>query len=273
MAHAYLFTNRAAGLAATAFTWSNGATANRSYLNDGRMDQQMAVGSVASGVNVIIDLGGAYSITAVAILNSNIGNAASPTLKVEHDDDGVWGAGTVEAKAASSLNVTAPSHKDHVLQFASVAKRYWRLTWTWSGSFNMSIGELYLGASTSLARIKVYGHGESEEYRTTRLVTSTGETRGHFLAGPIRVKRLPFSDLTLAQRDELLAMFRNTKGGANPVLWIESAESVATAAAAAQQECVWGRLAEDEFSWTESDFGLYSPNELVLRSLGRELGA
>jgi hypothetical protein len=273
MAHAYATANLASGLAAAAFTWSNAAATNRGFLNDGHMDRRFDVGAVSSGVNVIVDLGAAKAVSAVALLNSNIAEATAPTVKVEYADDAGFTSGVTEAKAASAPNTAEPSHKEHAFQFASATKRYWRVTWAWTGSFTLRLGELHFAAPTALSRLKVYGHGEGEAYKTTRLETDTGELRSHFLAGPIRSKRLPFSELRAAEKAEVMAMFRATKGGALPLLWIEQQEAAATAAAAAAQECLWGKLEQEGVAWAEPDFGVFEPDEFMVRSMGREVGA
>ncbi|MBK7858410.1 MAG: hypothetical protein IPJ65_07260 [Archangiaceae bacterium] len=107
--HAYAVSNLVSGLAASAFTWSNAVTANRSYLNDGRMDRPMVIGaSVASGINVIIDFGSPQQLTGVAVLNSNAAvQKANATLKVEASSSSTFGADVNVAKAASTLYSSA----------------------------------------------------------------------------------------------------------------------------------------------------------------------
>lgn len=271
--HAYATANKATGLAAAAFTWSTGTTTNRAYLNDGRMDKTFSVGSSSSGANVIIDLGSAMALTAVAVLNSNIASATAPTLKVEGADDVGMSTNLVVAKAATTLSTTAPRHKDHVLQFASVTKRYWRLTWTWTGSFTLTLGELYLAVPTALTRASIYGDQDREEFITTRFTSYSGWKKGLFLAGPIRGRRLVFDDLSDSERAEVHAIIRATYGGAMPLLWCEKYEASATAAAAAYQDCIFGRVEGAIASSTEFDFSRFSVDPLEIRSEGRGVGA
>lgn len=271
--HAYAVTNKLAGLLTSIFTWSNSATDNLARLNDGRMDKKFSVGAATSTVNLVIDFGAATAIEAIAILNHNLATATSPTIKVEAADDSAITTNAVTAKAATSINQDAPRHKDTVLQFAAVSRRYWRITFAWVGSFNLQIGELFPCLTTALSRAIVYGNVSGEEYITSRFGAYAGETRGHYIAGPIRTRQLPFEDLDADERDELLALFRATFGGATPLLWIEQYEATSTAADDDHQEVILGRLDEMALTNVEFDFGRYNPSGLTLRSLGREVGA
>lgn len=274
MQHAYAVTNRVAALADAALTWGTGGTTNRSYLRDGRVDRAFSAGAATGGTTLVIDFGSAVALTCVAVLNSNIAQASgTPTLKVEAADDSGFSVNLVTAKAQSTLNVTAPRQKDHVLQFASVTKRYWRLTWTWTGSFSLSVGEVFAGTLTALARAHTYGLEEREEFEKRDSVGDGGETWSYFFAGPVRCLDLVWEDLSESERDELRLLFRSTSAGATPVLWCPSYESVATAAAADQQDVLYGHFVEKQFGATEFDFDRYNPGGLTLRNMGREVGA
>ncbi len=281
-AYAYAFTNLLNGLAAAAFTWSSGANdATRAYLNDGWMDARYnndGGGGVGSGLSVIIDLGSAVALSGFAILNSNAAvQKTDATVTIDSSDTGTFGVGHIDhVKAASFLNSTAPYNKDHVLQFPlSTARRYWRLTWTFSGGVtNFSIGELFAFASqTQLSRKRIYGGGEGEKMLVSKVSFYGGGSRGYKQGGPVRRKVLPFSDLSTSERNELLTMWRAVNAGATPLLWIESYEATATAAATPEQEVVYGLLGPDDFPWVEPDFNLYNPPDLVVESLGREIGS
>jgi len=277
--HAYSVTNLLEGLAATAFTWSNAATTNRSFLNDGRMDRRMVIGaSVASGITLVIDLGSALAVSGFAVLNSNVAvQKTSATLRVRAADDAGISVNVVTAKAASTLySSSTPRNKDHVLQFASVTKRYWELTWTWSAPnvTNFAIGELWaFSASTALSRRTIYGSGEGKKMFTASTPFETGERRGLKLGGPQRGLSLRWSDLSPSERDELDVMWSAVEANIAPFLWIDSRETVATAAAAAEQNCVFGRLDEDEVDFANHDFDRHDFAGFRLRSAGREAGA
>lgn len=277
MSSGYGVTNLLAGLAATAFTWSSGFTTDRSKLNDGVMDEPGAGSSSAqaSGQTLAFDLGSAVALGAIAILNHNLAVGAC-TVKVEAADDAGFTTNLVTAKAATTINTGAPYQKDTVLQFASVTKRYWRLVFVHTGSKTITIGELLalaFNAVTVLSRQTVYGAGESERYVQNRVVSDTGNARAIYLAGPIRTKRLPFKELKgKSQRDELTNMWRATRGGALNLLFIDLIEQVATAGTSDGQACIWGKL-QDELAWSESDFQVFDVDELVIVSLGREVGA
>lgn len=277
-AHAYSVTNLLEGLAATAFTFSNGATSNRSYLNDGRMDRQMLIGaSVASGLTLVINMGSAVALSGIAVLNSNCAvQKTDAALRIRAADDSGISTNVVTAKAASTLYSTKlPRNKDHVLQFASVTKQFWELTWTWTGNVtNFKIGELWAySASVALSRRSIWGSGEGKKMFTAKVPFDTGEKRGLKLGGPQRVLDLRFSDLSETERDELDVMWAATEADVAPFLWIDSRETVATAAGSDEQNCVFGRLEDDELFFDNPDHGRYSPGGFKLRSAGREAGA
>lgn len=288
--HAYSVVNTLSGLSASAFAWytthatpSSGAFTpspdNRAYLNDGRMDKNLIISaSAASGINLIVDLGTARQMTGVALLNSNAAvQKSDAAVLVEASSDATFAADVNTAKAASTLySSTTPRNKDHVLQWdANLTKRYWRFRWTWTGSVtNFQLGELWMfTASNLLTRRSIYGSGETRPAKVAQVEMQYGETRGLFIAGPMRQLDLQWDDLTSAERDELYNMHSLSNFGARPLLWIQSAESTATAAAAAEQECIYGRLQEPTFQFAEKDFSLYQPGGFSLRSLGREAGA
>lgn len=277
-AHGYVVTNQLTGLATSAFTWSTGGATNKAYLNDGRMDSRQVIGaSVASGINLVVNFGSAKALTGWAVLNSNAGGQKTDaTLRIRAADDAGMSVNVVTAKAASTLySTTSPKNKDHVVQFASVTKQYWELLWTWTGNVtNFAIGELFAyTALTALSRRSIYGSGETHEALVAQSLMGYGETRGLYLAGPIRQPDLNWDDLNATERDQLHTMHELSFFGASPLLWVESQEATALAAAAAEQECIYGRLMKPGYRWTQTDFGIYQPDGFSLRSCGREAGA
>lgn len=274
MSHAYAVTNVLEGLSATNFTWSSGTTTNRGYVFDRRLDSIFySSDSTEASVKVVIDFGGTVTLNGFAFLNHNMATWGSPTVLIEAATDAAITTGVVTAKSASSIATTAPNHKDCVLAFAAVTKRYWRITFDGAGSVMLSLGEmLAFSSSPTLSRKKIYGHGEQEEFVLNKVKTMTGQELTTFLAGPIRTKKLPFADLSTSEKAEVMAMWRASYGGSVPMLWIESLATTSAAATEAEQECVYGKLTET-LGWTESDFSLYGVTGLEIRSLGREVGA
>ena len=273
MSHAYATASLSASLADVAFTWSSAYATNRARLGDGLNDVLAASASSAqaSGQTLAINLGSAQAVVGIALLNHNLASGAC-TVLVEAGTDGVT-FGTV-AKAATTIVTTSPNHKDTVLQFPSATKQYWRLTFVHTGTKILTFGEVQvLGTITTLSRTTVYGAGESERYVLNRNEARSGAMRSTFVAGPIRTKQLPFKDLVgTAQRNELMGMWRATQGGNANLLWIDFVESTATAATAAAQECLWGKLSES-LGWTQPDYALYDVDGLTLVGLGREVGS
>ena len=281
MSYAYATTNLLTGLAAASFTPTGGPSdATRAYLNDGRMDKTYNFSATASTVKLVIDLGSATDAKCLALLNSNIYQAVNPTILIEAADDAAITVNVVTPKAATTpgAGTGSPAQKDVVLQFVGGgvnSKRYWRITWAWSGTFTLTLGELFMALiTTQLARGSAYGSGESEQYFDVSNEMMYGDTRAYLLGGPVRSKMLKFSDFSAADKLEHRIMWTATKNRTGTLLWIESYEATSTAAAIAQQECIFGRIWQpNPWTWTQDDFGVYTPSELEIRSLGREVGA
>lgn len=274
MSSGYAITNALSGLAASAFTWSSGYTTNRARLNDGVQDELVSGSSSAqaSGQTLDFDFGSATSLVGIAILNHNLGTGAC-TVEVKADSAAGYGT-AVTAKAATTINTSDPYAKDTILQFPAVSKRYWRLTFAHSGTKTLTVGEVLAFTSiTTLSRQTIYGAGESERYVQNRVESATGNVRSTFLSGPIRSKALPFKDLRgTSERNELMAMWRATRGGVSNMLYIDSIDSSASAGTSASQQCLWGRL-QDSLGWTEGDYQLFDIDGLTLVGAGREVGS
>ncbi len=280
--YCYAVTNLLSGLGVAAFTWSSGANdATRSRLVDGRMAEiynNDGGGGAGSGLSVNIDLGAAVALSGFAILNGNAAvQKTDAAVKVDSSDDGSFGVGHIDhVKTATTLNPAAPYNKDHVLQFPlSTARRYWRLTWSFSGGVtNFQVGELFAFASqVQLSRRAIYGDGETRNFKTVDVDFDNGNTRSYLKGGPIRGLSLPYTDLSRTQLEELYTLKAAVSGGARPFLWINSYEATAVAAAVAEQEVIYGKISAPEFSFTWPDFELAQPNDVTIQSLGREIGA
>lgn len=277
MQHAYSYSNLLTGLAATAFTWSDGSTTDRSRLNDGKMNKVFGCSSSGTSKTLTIDFGSAQTLQAIAILNTNICRfGGTPTIEVRKSNDN-FAANNVAVKAASSVSNFGTygdtRAKDIVLQFASQSERYWRLLFSWSGSAILSIGELWAAVPTVLTRAMTYDNGLPEIIKRTSFESYSGETRHNYVAGPIRERVIPFRDLSSTERQEVMAMWRLTKGGSLPMLWIEQYEATATAASAETMECIFGTLQDPTAGLKNSDFGRFDPDDFRIRSFGREVGA
>lgn len=284
-AHAYVTTNALAGLTASAYTWSNSyAGSDRALLNDGRLDKRVVVGSPSSSISVVIDLGSAQTLGGFALLNHNLvtSGVGIVTCRIRGADNGAISSNVVVAKTYSTLasylsaNARDPRNKDHVFAFTPVQRRYWQIELAWTGTISdLAFGEIFAwtGSPTSLARRSVYGSAEQNELLVTSQRTLSGDTRSSFLAGPVRAKRLSWADFNATELDELRLAAYRAGGPVTPMLWVESLQADALAAASADQECLLARLELGGFDFSQPDFNLYTPPEFLLRSLGREVGA
>lgn len=275
MSSGYAITNAASALAASAFTWSSGYTTNRARLNDGLQDE-LAAGSSsaqASGQTLVIDMGSAVSLSAFALLNHNLATGAC-TVSITAAADSAFSVSLWLAMGDTTINTSAPYEKDAVLQFEAISRRYWKLTFNHTGTKTVTLGELMAIASiTTLSRQTVYGAGESERYVQNRVESRTGHQRATFLSGPIRTKQLPFKDLRgTSERDELMAMWRATRGGVSNLLYIDNVATVFPSGDTPSQQCLWGKL-QESLGWTEDDYLVFGVDGLVLVGLGREVGS
>lgn len=267
--------NRAEGLAASQFTSSSGpADATRSRLNDRRIDRQFAFTSATSGVTLRVDLITAQAVDTAAVINHNLLTIGSGTrsIEVRGADDAAFTVGVV-GPFTSTLVGTGPRAKDTCAAFASATKRYWRFTFVWGGGGSgvLRIGEVVLGTATTLARGELDGSGEDERIRAPMVELANGGTRGIYLAGPVLVRSLVFSDFSETENGILRTLWRDCRGPAIPLLWCDDWRQGTFGEA--QQRCLYGHLEMPTYSWRWSDFSLVKPPDFVIRSQGREVGA
>ena len=288
--HAYAVTNLAASLVAGSFVvevdsaWAGYTGSDRTYLGDGRMDKRVSVGLTSGGnkTGFRIDLGSAQSVAGIAILNHNIvttGQGADVTVRGATDSG--FTTGVVASKSSTTMglylsnNTREPQNKDHVYQFAAVSKRYWEIEFTPYNDVNMAVGEVFVfGAPTVLTRKGIYGSSDGVKLYTSEMEFGNGDTRSIFYGGPVLRKTLRWQDFDDDERDELRRLFLTTRGNASPLLFINSYEATSTAAAATEQDVIYGRLSGlDDLEYSEMDYGLFQINDFTVRSLGREIGA
>lgn len=260
-------------------TFKTGTIANATYLRDSRAARRATGTAVATGEALRIDLGASLSLVGLALINHNLGVAASfpgCTVTVTATDNADYTTAATTAKATTTISQTAPTERDLVLQFPAVTKRYWSLTFAWTGGGNWTpaIGEcLAITAVTTLSRTTIYGSSQGERITTVDTQLPNGETRSIHLGGPWREKVLKWADLTDAQRLELRTLWATVKGSTTPFLWIESINSTASAATTAEQECIYGKLITSEAAAVNDDYGIYQPNDFTVRAMGREVGS
>lgn len=273
MSLAWSFGNHLDGLSVANITWSSGYTTNREYLYDGYQDK-VALGSsspAASGQYLQINFGSARTLPGIALLNHNLASGGV-AVKVEAADNAGMPTNLVTAKAATTVNTSAPYDRDTLLQFPAVTRQYWRLTFTHSGTKQLQIGELLmLPYLLTLTRNSVYG-GHTNNLRSLqrRITSETESVRVARIAPALRTINFRFEDLQgESQRDELLAMWNASEGGAKGnTLLAEYVESSASAGSAASQRCLWGRF-QDTWGWSDDDYTVYGATGYELKGASR----
>lgn len=278
--------NALVGVATSAFSWSNAyamATLEKNAIADGKMSSLATSGTAsAAPIHFIIDFGSATSIRGFALLNHNLGDGTwtAPTVRVQCDSASDFSTATT-VKAASTIPLLTRGYrtKDTALMFSSGSARYWRLTFAeTSGTPNriVSFGELFAIGTTvpvvSLSRTPIYGEGISYEYLHNEVELSNGDVSRSLRAGPVATRSFTFDDQTEAQRDELLTMWHASQGGVTSLLYIPGYVANSSAATAAEQECMLGRL-QPTMGWTQPDYAVFGLSGFELRSRAREIGA
>lgn len=277
MSYAWTVTNALASLAEGSFIWTSGPNdATRLHMRDRRMGKQFTCTAAASGNTLTIDLGTATSLSGFAFLNHNLASfGGTVSCQIQGADDFAFSVNVVTAKAITTLDFTRPHDKDFVLQFPAVSRRWWRLIFTWTGTKTLKVGEVFaFASSTTLTRRDIWGpSGEGWEYRLASTESDALEHRAYLLAGPRRTKRLVFGDLSSTERIELEALFFAAQGPVNPVLFITEKNETSSAATADEQDVLFAKLDLEAFDFKFADFSRFDVPELLLRSLGREVGA
>ena len=266
-------------LAATSFTVSAGPSdTTRARFNDKRIDKTFISTAAASPLNITIDLGSAQTIDTAAVLNHNLllcgVGASGRIITITGATDAAISAGVVGPYSAADLLSTFARTKDVCIGFPSASKRYWRFSFSWpgGGTAQVAIGELFLGAATTLSRGEVDGSGETERIRAPSVELANGGSRAIYLAGPVLERSLVFEDFTEAQNATLRTLWRDCRGPAVPLLWCDDWSSAGTQTES-NGRCLYGHLEMPEFAWRWSEYLLVKPPNLVIRSQGREVGA
>lgn len=274
---AWSYGNHLDGLADANITWSSGYTSNRDRLHEGFLDRKASGSSspAASGQYLQINFGSARTVPGIALLNHNLATG-SVTVTVTAADDAGMSVNAVTAKAATTVNTGFPYDKDTLLQFPPVTRQYWRITFAHSGTKQIQLGELLvLPYLLALTRNSIYG-GHANEVRSVqrRVESETGSVRTARIASPRRTIRFNFADLQgESQRDELLALWNASEGGAKGnTLLAEYVDSSTSAGSAISQRCLWGRLQETS-GWSDDDFNIYGMPPFELVGAAREVGS
>ena len=278
MAHGYCVANAFSGLSSSAFSESTAPsnTATRAYYNDGRLGRVVVAASSVTSQEWMVALTGATSLVGVALLNHNLYSLdPTATVSVVAADDSGFSSGVVTAKSASPLPSAMSDRKDLVLAFPAVNKRYWKIAASWSVAGKPSAGELFgIASITSLSRFGAWGSGEAKEVVVASQRTQSGDLRVSALGGPIHERRYSFADWSAAELQELEALWYATRGPVTPLLWIDSVDAASSSAATVDDmRCVYGRIQDARFEWTQDDFGIFQPPGMVIQSRGREMGA
>lgn len=267
--------NLVRNLAATAFIVSSGPSdTTRLRLRDGFLDRRFVCTSASSPVTITVDLGSAQTVNTAAALNHNLQFIGSGTkaIEVRGADDASITVGVVGPYTAT-VGASNLRGKDTALAFANVSKRYWRFSFTFTGSGVLQVGELVLGVATTLARGELDGSGLARRYSSPQVSLANGGVRAINLTGGVLERVLRFEDFSPSEMLFFSSLMEDSRGAAVPVLWCEDWAQVASAVNDSQQACIYGNVLTPGYEETFTNFRLSRPGDLIIRSQGREVGA
>ena len=167
----------------------------------------------STGLTLIIDidLGSAKAADACAILNHNV-SAAATLIRLA--------SGSTFPPSDFTYDFTYRA--DHMyVSFASATKRYWRLSITDAGNSDgyLEIGELVLGAKTTLTRPYSYGWSRARQFENT-LRETLGGVRHVFERFSRWQYALPFQAMSAAEIAEVLSIYETQKMDLTPFVFI-----------------------------------------------------
>lgn len=223
----YLSANK---ITAIDYAATHDAVYTRANLFDGKAAKPFRTSGLSNTITLTITTS-AGTCDAIGIIAHNIPAGAGITLTPS------GGAAVTITRSAGSI----------WKKFSGSTATSWALTITNSGMTSVQIGEIILGTSTTLSTSFSYGWTEGLEYANDSITLEMGTTlpyeRFH-----VQTYNLPFNAVTLAQRDELEALYRAVKGSITPIVFAIDAEGTT---------CIYGRII-NAFGATNSTYGIYS---------------
>lgn len=164
----------------------------------------------ADGGNIVIDLGSAQPVDAIAILAHNLTNSATITLEGNATDS--WGA------PAKSENITWATKNAYKI-FTEVSFRYWRLVIAdGTNPNNVKIGELVICTGVELSSNYQFGAVDTPNHVVLTEKTEYGQSWNYYLTSS-RVFELSFMAQPVTQ-DEINILFNAVKGSFSPFVFI-----------------------------------------------------
>ena len=199
----------AAATSVTITTGGQDATYPKANLSDNILGKPFR--STALTIVIDVDFGSAKAVDLCAILNHNV-TAGATLIELK--------AGTTFPPTDNTITIIQRAEGMYA-SFTQLSKRYWRLSITNTGNTEafIQIGELILGAKTTLSQ--TYAYGWSRQRRHENIIHETvGGTRHVFHRFKQWRYSLPFRALTAAQIAEVENIHENAKMSATPIVFV-----------------------------------------------------
>lgn len=160
--------------------------------------------------NIVIDLGSAQSVSAIALINHSIPAGASAYIEGHTSDE--WS----DPDVSEEIVVTAVNtHKT----FTAASKRYWRLVVDCS-TVTAKIGELILGNAVDLSQNYNWEWPDGHHWLNVNAATEFSQ-RWSYHRTKTRSYSLSFA-VNDTTKDEILTLLNATNGGAIPFVFINN---------------------------------------------------
>lgn len=255
--------------------WKPGASASwgdfPARLIDGRIEPRETAPAASSPSYLTLDLGEARTSSCVALMHDSLGEqAVAVSAEVQGATDAAF-TSPVTLKASSALLRSSHRRANHALCYPEASYRWLRLKLTFTGTLTLRAGEAVVSRLVVLSRPCGLGAPERLSYALNQHETMGHERRVVALAGPFRELRYRIEDASNAEKEELRTLFRSALGGARPLLYVPMCNRSASAATDAEQDCILGRLQEEESGAAARAPNRNSLDGLTLRGLTRGL--
>lgn len=207
----------------------------------------------AADDTITADLGSAMSPTFCMIYFSNIESNGITGVELRCSTDNFSASDTKRADVPLNSPVT-------FVTFAAISRQYWRLKFVGTPTSTLYVGKWILGVSSSLTRVQ--NNSWELMYDMPQLDGGHPGTRVNLSSYANKKLTVDFKNLSLTQRDEMLALFTGSNWGEDPITVVPDSDddisglygSIDSSWKVKRKHTLFGQLAEHNLTITEHPF-------------------